>query len=108
MIKKSLMGFQDKLESQMEKMFEGIDEEDLTKDESDFDQQAEEAISEVKHAQNSHSQEGNEKILQMVKESRRQMLENLDSLFSKNGNILDLQKQKQKAEKQRDKNARDV
>jgi len=89
-------------------MFEGIDEEDLTKDESDFDQQAEEAISEVKHAQNSHSQEGNEKILQMVKESRRQMLENLDSLFSKNGNILDLQKQKQKAEKQRDKNARDV
>lgn len=108
MIKKSLMGFQDKLESQMEAMFEGIDEEDLTKDESDFDQQAEEAISEVKHAQNSHSQEGNEKILQMVKESRRQMLENLDSLFSKNGNILDLQKQKQKAEKQRDKNARDV
>jgi len=44
----------------------------------------------------------------MVKESRRQMLENLDSLFSKNGNILDLQKQKQKVEKQMKKNASDV
>jgi len=37
----------------MEKMFEGIDEEDLMKEETELDKEAEEAIIEVKHAQTS-------------------------------------------------------